>query len=127
MLLYSCEEFFFFVQLLIVLSGRIQGAPPDSYSSGDLSRENTERNLQERHESSGRSEKTDLEGELERRVPRKSNVRSRGQGKDEIHRNRQHEEDLENLQLADQKQIGRLVKNLQLQIKESRTSQVRTR
>ena len=51
MYLHVSQEVLFFVHLLAVLNGRVQGTLPDSYSSGDLSRENLERIPPERHES----------------------------------------------------------------------------
>ena len=140
MYLHVSQEVLFFVHLLAVLNGRIQGTLPDSYSSGDLSRENLGRSPPERHESTDSppstsgltSDRNDLESELERRIPRGSHGRSRDRGnvernRDENNEQVQREEELENLQYADQRQLGRLVKNLQLQIKESKTTQVRTR
>ena len=118
-------------------SGRIQGAPPDSFSSGDISRENVGRTSQNvpqesRDTFTTENNPADLENELTRRVARKSRGRSRGHNKvqenpDEYNEEVQSEEELENLQYADHHQLGRLVKKLHLQIKESKTSQVRTR
>ena len=129
------------VLLALVSAGRIQGAPPDSFSSGDISRENVGRTSEIiPHESieslpntfTTESDPTDLENELISRVLRGSRGQSRGhatvhQNRDEYNEEVQSEEQLEDLQYADHNQLGKLVKNLQLQIKESRTSQVRTR
>lgn len=129
----------------LLLCALAHGVSADTYSSGDITREHLiqyppENDPQHRARPDTPSPsptpvtpgEEDLENELMERVQRRHGrwkeyrrkKNHRGQEQDV-----QSEEEMlpDDVQLSDPSQIGRLMKNLQLEIKQSRTSQVRTR